>query len=521
MEKRLSVLDTTLRDGAQSAQVNYSLSDKIKIIKILAGLGIEFAEIGSPAISSLDAELFKALKSRDKLDINIVAFAPTVKSGDIEGILEKTAELSFEYVSLFGKSCIQQVENVLLVSPDENLKMIEFSVGYLVSKGKKVIFEAEHFFDGWFNDREYAERVLNTAVNAGAARIVLCDTNGGMLPDDIENAVSSVYNTFDLPVGIHCHNDSGLAVANTMAACKAGVRDIHGTFCGLGERCGNANLCTVIPNLQIKMGYTVLNDKNLSKLTGASRKIADIANIPFPEREPYVGRYAFSHKAGTHIDAVLKYPYAFHHIDPEKVGNHSELLVSNQSGRAAAAEKFKLLGISVEKNSNEVSKLLQLIKEYESEGYRLENADGTVSLLALQALGKRKQFFELLDFKIVLASPIKKESPSSVLLKLSVNGESTIVADEGIGPVNAIDKALRKGLGQFYPELAEMKLSDYRVRVIDSKSATAARVIVSIDSHDGKRSWHTTGVSTDIIEASWNALCQSIEYKLSCECGLI
>lgn len=522
MDNKLSVLDTTLRDGAQSAQINYSLRDKLKIIHIIAELGIPFAEVGSPGISLLDAELFSVLASEDVPEsLNVVAFAPTAGNAMGEAILKKTADLAMNYVSLFGKSDIKRVSSVLGISGADNLNMVERSIKYLVSRGKRVIFEAEHFFDGWYGDRDYTASVLKRAAAAGAERIVLCDTNGGMLPQQIASAVRKVTAEFKLPIGIHCHNDAGLAVANTMAACSAGAVDIHGTFCGLGERCGNTNLCTVIPNLQLKMHQNILAPDKLALLTSAARRISDITNIPFSERDPYVGRYAFSHKAGTHIDAELKSPEAFEHINPELVGNHTEYLISNQSGRAAAAEKFKLLGMTVEKNSDAVSKLLELIKSREADGYQLENADGTVTLLTLEALGRRKSFFDLLDFKIVLGNPITKGCPSSVLLKISVDGKSTLVAGEGIGPVNAIDNALRKGLGEFYPSLSEMRLSDYRVRVIDSKSATAARVIVNIESHDSRRSWRTTGVSPDIIEASWNALCESIEYKLSSDSGLI
>lgn len=519
---KLSILDTTLRDGAQSAQVNYSVSDKLIIVSILSEMGFEFVEIGSPGISSLDADVFAAIGANPSVigNTKIVAFAPMVRNDMGIKILEKTSDMAFEYVSLFGKADITQVLNVLAMTAEENVEMIRKSVRFMTDRKHKVIFESEHFFDGWYHDKEYTYSVLGSAIEAGAERIVLCDTNGGMLPEQITEVVSDIVARYAIPVGIHCHNDAGLAVANTLAACRAGAVDVHGTFCGLGERCGNTNLCTAIPDLQLKLGYDILQPEKLAQLTASARKISDITNIPFSERDPYVGRYAFSHKAGTHIDAELKFPEAFQHINPESVGNRTEYLISNQSGRAAAAEKFKLLGMTVEKSSSEVSKLLEIIKIREAEGYQLENADGSVTLIALEALGKRVKFFDLLDFKIVLGSPIQKECPSSVLLKISVNGKSTIVADEGIGPVNAIDNALRKGLGEFYPSLSEMKLSDYRVRVIDSKSATAARVIVSIDSHDGRRSWRTIGVSSDIIEASWNALCESIEYKLSMDNGL-
>ena len=523
--KKLNVLDTTLRDGAQSAQVNFSQSDKIAILGILDDLGFGFAEAGSPGIFQDDRELFEHLKKdRRTSTVRIVAFAPTRRPGITAGsdpVLTATADAALDYVSLFGKADIMQVTGVLETTADENLSMIRDSVSYMKKRGKRVIFEAEHFFDGYLRDPAYAVSTVSEAVSAGAERIVLCDTNGGMLPEQISSAVKALRKLISLPIGIHCHNDSGLAVANTLAACHSGAEDIHGTMCGLGERCGNTNLCTAIPDLQLKLGYSVIPKEKLAMLSYYARKIADISNISFSERDPYVGRYAFTHKAGTHIDAELKCPEAFEHVNPESVGNRSVYLVSNQSGRASAAERLKLFDPSVTKNSPCVSKFLSLIKEKESEGYQLENADGSVVLMILGILGKRREYFKLLDFKIVLGNPIIKECPTSVLLKIDVGGQSALVADEGIGPVNAIDNALRKGLCGFYPILTEMKLSDYRVRVIDSKAATAAKVMVSIESRDRTSSWRTVGVSTDIIEASWIALCESLEYKLSLADGLI
>ncbi|MEG2004163.1 MAG: citramalate synthase, partial [Clostridia bacterium] len=452
MNSKLYILDTTLRDGAQAAQVNFSISDKIKIIKILDDFGINYAEIGSPGMLENDAELFCELKKNNPMKfLKPVAFGSTCREGvkacDDE-ILKKTVEMSFEYIALFGKASSSHVDNILRVSKNENLRMISESITFCKSKNKRIIFEAEHFFDGYFSDKEYALAVISLASESGAERIVLCDTNGGTLPENIAMAVKEVRKLISVPLGIHCHNDSGLAVANTLAACKNGVSDVHGTICGIGERCGNTNLCTAIPDLQLKLGYKIVKPEKLQLLSYYSRKIADITNILFNEREPYVGKYAFAHKAGTHIDGEVKFSDAFEHVRPEDVGNKSTYLLSNQSGRAAIAEKLKAFDDSIDKNSKIVSSVLEKIKESEAKGYQYENADGSLMLLILEAFQKRKKYFSLLDFKIVLGNPNAKDSLTSALIKISVGEKNALIAEEGIGPVNAIDKALRKALSE-------------------------------------------------------------------------
>ena len=526
LKKSIGVLDTTLRDGAQSASVSYTVKDKLKILDILDALGIGFAEAGAPAAVAKDEELFLHLK-RERVrfrTLKPVAFHSTCREGVAaceDELLKKTVALADEYVSLYGKSSLAQVVSVIRTSGDENLRMIADSVAYCRENGKRVIFEGEHFFDGFRADPDYALQTLVAAVNAGAERVVLCDTNGGSMPGEVKRVVREVCKALSVPVGIHCHNDCGLAVANTLFAVEGGASDVHGTFCGIGERCGNTDLCTVIPDLQLKMGLSVLPPDRLRLLTGSARRIADITNIAFDERAPYVGGYAFRHKAGAHIDGEEKWSSAFQHTDPAQVGNSSGILISDQSGRAAVAKRLRELAPDTAKNDPCVTELLARIKNEERLGYQYENADGSLALMMLDALGRRKRYFELLDFKIVLSDPTKPDVLTGCLLKIAVGGSEALVASEGKGPVNAIDIALRKALCGFYPVLGEMRLTDYTVRVIDSDAATAAKVRVSVESSDSRSVWRTVGVSTDIIEASWIALCDSIDYMLADADGLV
>lgn len=523
MAKNINILDTTLRDGAQSAQINFSVNDKIRILHALDDLGLCFAEAGSPGISNNDKQLFELLKKESFKKLQIVAFSPllAINELNIPSSLDNVIEASFEYISLFGKADCKQVSCIMGITPEQNLELIHNTISYAVKKNKKVIFEAEHFFKGYINDPDYALEVVDVAAKAGAERIILCDTNGGMLTEQVTNIVKAVRKNTHVILGIHCHNDSGLAVANTLAACRNGISDVHGTICGIGERCGNTDLCVAIPDLQLKLGFSLLSPSKLATLTHIARKIADISNIQFNEHSPYVGRYAFAHKAGTHIDAELKSDTAFQHIKPELVGNKSMFLVSNQSGRAAIVDRLKSYDPDIDKNSPYVSEMLLRIKNAEDFGYQFENADGSLALIILDVYKKRPSFFRLLDFKIVLGDPTVKNSKASALIKIEVEGVESLIAEEGIGPVNAIDRALKKALNGFYPALSGIKLSDYRVRVIDSDRATEAKVMVSIETKDNACSWRTIGVSTDIIEASWIALCDSIDYKLSHDIGLL
>lgn len=520
MNDKIFVVDTTLRDGAQSANISFSVEDKVKILNLLDSVGVDFAEAGYPAAQQKDSELFERIKSGAVRfeHLKPIAFAATCREGkraceDVDFC--RAIELCDEYLTVCGKASDEQVFDILKTTLDENLRMIKDSVSYAVSRGKRVIFDCEHFFDGFIHNEQYAMSAAKAAAEAGAECIVLCDTNGGMMPEQIKVIVSRVKREVGCRIGIHCHNDSGLAVANTIAAVNYGASDIQGTFCGIGERCGNTNLCTVIPDLQIKLGYNLLPRQKLRMLAPTARAIADIANILFDERSPYVGKYAFSHKAGSHIDGETKAIRAFEHCDPSDVGNGTHLLISEQSGRSAVRARIAAMYPGITRDDKRVAAVLERIKSAEYRGCQYEDADGSLELLIAEEFGQRKSFFDIVDFKIMLGNPSIDAIQSCVVLKLRVGDDFVFAAAEGDGPVNAMDKALRDGLKRFYPELSGMRLVDYKVRVIDSSAATAALVRVSIESADDRHSWRTVGVSTDLIKASWRALCDSVEYKLS------
>jgi len=520
MKDKVYVLDTTLRDGAQSATVSFSTQDKINILLLLDKMHIDFAEAGYPSAQQKDKELFLMLKAGEcKLNfVKPVSFASTCRDGKKpcdDNDFCSAVDLSLEYISIYGKSAVSQVKDVLRTDLDENLRMIKDSVEYAVNKGKRVIFDCEHFFDGYIENPEYALSTAKAALNAGAERIILCDTNGGMMPEQIKIVVGKVKSELKCNIGIHCHNDSGLAVANTIAAVNYGATDIQGTFCGIGERCGNTNLCTVIPDLQLKLGYNVIPNECMQQLSMTARGISEIANLVFDERSPYVGKYAFCHKAGSHIDGETKSISAFEHCNPQDVGNTSHLLISEQSGRSAVWTRIKDMFPNVKRDDEHVKSILQKIKSAEYQGSQFEDADATLSLMILNEFGKKQNLFEVVDFKVMLGNPSDPEMRACAVIKVKVGDECVLTAAEGDGPVNAMDKALRDGLLRFYPELANMHLTDYKVRVLDSGAATAALVRVSIESADDGGSWRTVGVSTDLIKASWQALCDSIEYKLT------
>jgi len=419
-------------------------------------------------------------------------------------------------VAIFGKSWDFHVVDVLKTTLEENLKMIGDTVAFFKSKGKEVVFDAEHFFDGYKANPEYALEALKAAYDAGADCLCLCDTNGGTFPHDIFEITSKVVNMFSgIIIGIHCHDDNGMAVANSIMAVQAGAKQVQGTINGIGERCGNANLCTIIPNLQIKLDYNCIPDEKLKELTPTARFISEIANIIFDEKSPYVGGNAFAHKGGMHIDAVYKNPVSFEHINPELVGNSRKILMSEVSGRSTILQKINEVDPTLTKDSSETKAIIDKLKELEYEGYQFEGAESSFELVIRKMLGKYKPSFELKDFKVIVNEPAGKAVNSSAMIKIKVDNQEEITAAEGDGPVNALDNAVRKALERFYPQIREMKLTDFKVRVLDSESATAAKVRVLIESTDGKNVWTTIGVSTDIIEASWKALVDSIEYKLS------
>lgn len=516
MEK-IYTLDTTLRDGMQSEKIFFTVKDKIKIVKYLDLLGIDYIEAGNPSSNPKDEEFFHEIKKLNLKHSEIVAFGSTRKP-DIEPEkdenLKKLASLGVKTVSIFGKAWLFHVKEVLKTTAEENLNMIKSSVEYLKKQGLNVIFDAEHFFDGYRDNSEYAVKVLQTAAQAGAEFVVLCDTNGGGSPLEFYTIVKKVKEKVKAPIGIHTHNDSGMAVSSSVISVQAGATQVQGTINGIGERCGNANLATIIANLQLKDGYELIPQENLKRLTEIARGIADISNISISSM-PYVSQTAFSHKAGMHIDGVIKSPHSFEHVNPADVGNKRSFLVSEMSGKSAILPALNQVLPGVDKNSPETDIVLKRLKELEFEGYQFEAAHASLDIAIRKALGMYKPFFTLKKFKVMVEQGEEKEKGyATAVVKVEVDGKEEITAADSDGPVHAMDTALRKALYVFYPSLMDAQLIDYKVRVLNSDAATGATTRVLIETTDGEDSWITVGVSTDILEASRQALIDSIDYKL-------
>ncbi len=517
MQKVIDIFDSTLRDGAQAEGISFSVEDKLKIVRALDDLGISYIEAGNPGSNPKDIEFFEKMRAITLKSAKLTAFGSTRRRGisvEADKNVQSIMDANTPAVAIFGKSWDFHVTEIIKTTLEENEKMVLETIAYFKKRGKEVVFDAEHFFDGYKANPEYAFRVLKAAVEGGADCLVLCDTNGGCFPATVYEIVKKVKETFKIRVGIHAHNDCGMAVANSIMAVEAGAEHVQGTYIGFGERCGNANLSTIIPNLQIKKDLYCIPDEKLKTLTYCARKIAEIANISLNKREPYVGSSAFAHKGGMHIDGVCKASESFEHVNPELVGNKRRFLMSEVSGRNTILEKIRELNPAINKESQETEAIISRLKELEHQGYQFEGAESTFELVIRKQLGKYKPFFELEKFKLMTEQPNKSGASASALIKVKVDGKSEITAAEGDGPVHALDRALRKALEVFYPELSCVCLTDFKVRVIDSQSATAAKVRVLIESTDGETSWTTVGVSTDIIEASWIALVDSIEYKL-------
>ncbi|MBN1501212.1 MAG: citramalate synthase [Spirochaetes bacterium] len=518
-KKDIFIFDSTLRDGAQSEGISFSVKDKINIVEALDYIGVKYIEAGNPGSNPKDLEFFSEARNIHLKNARLTAFGSTrrrdIKPED-DANVQSLLLAETPAVSIFGKSWDFHVTDIIKTTKDENLKMIKDTIAFFKSSGKEVIFDAEHFFDGYKNNPEYALKTLEAALEGGADSLCLCDTNGGSFPDDVFNTTKLVCNKFSGSIiGIHAHDDGGMAVANSILAVSAGAKQVQGTFIGFGERCGNANLSAIIPNLQLKRGYNCIPDNTISHLTKTSRRIASIANIILQDSLPFVGMRAFTHKAGMHIDGVNKASKSFEHLDPELIGNERRFLMSEVAGRSSVLQKIQLIDPDINKDSPETKEILDRLKELEHEGYQFEGAENSFELVIKRHLKKYKPFFELEHFKIIGEQPaINREISSSALVKVRVGNETAINAAEGDGPVNALDKALRKSLDGFFPQLKNVKLTDYKVRVLDTKDATAAKVRVIIESTDGENIWNTVGVSTDIIEASWKALVDSIEYKL-------
>ncbi len=516
--KKITVFDSTLRDGAQAEGVSFSVEDKIKIVKTLDELGVGYIEAGNPGSNPKDMEFFDRIRSIELKNSTIAAFGSTRRRGispSDDNNLQALINAGTKTVAIFGKSWDFHVTDIIGATLQENLEMIYDTIAYLKEQGKEVVFDAEHFFDGYKENPEYALKTLSSAVQAGVDCVCLCDTNGGTFPEEIYDITKKVLEAFDVTVGIHAHNDCGMAVANSIMAVKAGAEHVQGTFTGFGERCGNANLSTIIGNLQVKRDYICIPEDNISSLTHTARKVSEIANLQLSIRSPFVGKCAFAHKGGMHVDGVLKNSRSFEHIDPSIVGNERKFLTSEVSGRTTILSMIQKIVPGMEKNSPETGKVIDRLKELEYEGYQFEGAEGGFELLVRKTLGKYKPFFELETFKIIGEHPpLAEGQTASAVIKVKVDDKYEITAAEGDGPVNALDKALRKALEVFYPTLSDVHLTDYKVRVLDSNSATASKVRVLIESSDGDDTWTTVGVSKDIIEASWIALVDSIEYKL-------
>ena len=512
----IELYDTTLRDGAQSEGISYSVDDKLRITEKLDELGLHYIEGGWPGSNPKDAEFFARAQKLPLRTSKLAAFGstkrPQVKASQ-DANLKSLIAANTPVVTIFGKSWDLHVREVFKVSLDENLRMIDESVRFLLSHGRTVFYDAEHFFDGYRANAAYALKTIHTAEEAGASVIILCDTNGGTLPDELSHALARAKKTVNVPLGIHVHNDCGLAVANSLAAVQAGCQQVQGTINGYGERCGNADLTAIIPVLALKMGVNCLPESKLKELTEVSHFVAEVSNMSQRPGQPFVGESAFAHKGGVHVNAVTKNPRTYEHLDPAQVGNERKILVSELSGRTSLVVKATNLQLSLTKDRPEAKKILDLLQQLEHQGYHFEAAEASFELLLQRHLKKLAPFFELQGFRVIIEKK-DGEMVSEATIKVKVDGRSEHAAAEGDGPVNALDNAIRKALAQFYPTLATMHLTDFKVRVLDEKEGTAAKVRVLIQSQDEHDSWGTIGVSENIIEASWRALVDSIEYKL-------
>jgi len=519
VDKTVELYDSTLRDGAQAEGIAFSVEDKLNITKMLDRLGITYIEAGNPASNPKDIEYFKRVKNIHLSKSKICAFGSTrhrgVSISDDIGV-KALLMAGTDTVAIFGKSWDLHVTKVLRTTLHENLNMIRETVAFFKAAGKEVIFDAEHFFDGYRQNSRYAMETLKAACEGGADVLCLCDTNGASYMNEIFELTCKVINRFGKRTAIHCHNDMGLAVANSMIAVDAGAVQVQGTFLGFGERCGNADLSTLLANLQLKRGINCIPEENMQLLTTVSRGIAEIANIKLPHDHPYVGSCAFAHKGGMHIDGVRKIPQSFEHISPDTVGNERKFLFSEFSGRSTVLSEIRKIDPTISKDSPQTRKVMQRIKELEHYGYQFEGAPAAVELLIRKVLGLYKPFFELEHYKIIGEQPAKDDNMSSTaVIKIKVGGKSEITAAQGDGPVHALDNALRKALSVFYPSLSDVRLIDYKVRVMEPRDATASKVRVLIETTDGKNNWSCVGVSSDVIKASWIALVDSIEYKLT------
>ena len=515
----IKIYDTTLRDGSQAEGISFTVEDKIRIAQKLDEMGVHYVEGGWPGSNPRDIEFFSKASRANFSQTKITAFGSTRypdKNVEEDVVIQALMKTETEVVTLFGKTWDLHVRDALSTTLDENLRMIFESINYLKKHRTEVLFDAEHFFDGYKNNPEYAIKAIKEAESAGADWVVLCDTNGGSLPGEVYSIFSEVKKTVSIPLGIHAHNDSEVAVANSLRAVEAGAQQVQGTINGIGERCGNANLISIIPNLKIKMGLDCISNEQLETLKDVSAFVDELANKAHWNQQPFVGKSAFAHKGGVHVSAVRKNSETYEHIKPETVGNSQRILISDLSGKSNVLHKAKEFGIDVEADDPKIKKILQTLKESENLGYQYEGAEASFELLMRDALGEKENFFEFIGFRVIVEKRQEDEEPiSEATVKLKVNGVQEVSAAEGTGPVNALDKAIKKALVKFYPELEEVSLYDYKVRILEEKKGTRAKTRVLIESGDHHTKWGTVGVSENIIEASWQALIDSIAFKLN------
>ncbi len=520
MNKKIEIYDTTLRDGTQAEDFNLSVEDKVRITLKLDDLGVDYIEGGWPGSNPKDEQYFREIQNYSLNHSRIAAFGSTHHArhhAHEDQNLRALVAAKTPVIIIFGKTWEIHVKDVLRISPERNLELIEDSLSWLRPQVQTLFYDAEHFFDGYKTDRDYALETLRRALAGGTDCLVLCDTNGGTMPYELTEIIQDVRKTLgdEVQLGIHCHNDAEVAVANSLSAVRAGVTHIQGTMNGFGERCGNANLCSVIPGLMLKMGYECTAGKNLEKLTSASRFVSEIANLSHNKYQPYVGESAFAHKGGIHVSAVQRNPESYEHIRPELVGNIQRILISDLSGKSNILAKAKQFGLDLESHDPVVLDIVAQLKELESQGFQFEGAEASFELLMRKALGTRRKYFDLLAFRVI-DQKFKDNEPTQAeaTIKVRVSGHTEHTAAVGNGPVNALDNAIRKALEKFYPQLKEMTLQDYKVRVLPGSPGTEAKVRVLIESRDQHDKWGTVGLSNDIIEASWQALVDAICYKL-------
>ena len=519
----ITLYDTTLRDGEQREGVSLTVEDKLRIASRLDALGVHYIEGGFPASNPTDSRFYEQVQSLDLRQATISAFGMTAHKGvdpyEDEG-LRALIDCSAQLVTLVGKASKLHAEKVLGVSAEENLQMIELSVRFIADSNKRVFFDAEHYFDGYCEDPDYALATLIAAFEGGAEALVLCDTNGGSLPHEVFTITGSTIDQLasygiETTIGIHAHNDSGCAVANTLEAVHAGATHIQGTINGYGERVGNADLLSILANLQLKLGYQIVTTEQMAQLTPISRFVSETFNIAHDAHLPYVGQNAFSHKGGIHAGAAMRYEHAYEHINPASVGNFSHIVVSELAGKASLIAKADELGVSLPKDDSKVRNLLNTIKLKEAEGYSYEVADASLSLLLRTELGQKIDCFTLESFRVIVEAREDGQVKSEATIKLLVGDERHVATGEGNGPVNALDAALRLAIQRFYPQVEQLELTDYKVRVLDASTGTGAVTRVLIETSDGESSWGTIGVSDNIIEASWDALVDAIAYGLT------